>query len=205
MLILSTAYLAPIAHYHLIKKHGKYLLDGKEHFVKRSQRNRCKILAANGKLSLSIPLKKYTHNDLSEAIKISYEEDWQSQHWKSIQSAYSKSAFFEFYADDFKPFFDEDLTDDLLAFNQLIEDKVLSLLEIDVERNLSSKYLEQEPDWRELLSPKSSEIDNNSFFPFYQQVFGSPNDFYPNLSIIDLLFNLGPASRRYLDEVKILE
>ena len=203
MLIFPTAYFAPIAQFHLIRIHQKFYIDGKENFVKRSNRNRCTILAANGPLQLSIPLKKYTHTDKTEDIRISYDEDWQSLHWKSIQSAYSNSAYFEFYEDDFKEFFLEKSTDVLMDFNELLENRILQLLEIDVEKKKASRYIDQTPDWRILLDKQNNDLIENSFFPHYQQVFTNPGEFNPNLSIIDLLFNLGPASRRYLKEVKL--
>ena len=203
MLILSTAYFAPIAHYHLIRKSKKRVIDGQEHFLKRSHRSRCEILGANGPLKLSIPLKKYSHKAKTEDIRISYDEDWQSNHWKSIQSAYRNSAYFEFYEDDFKEFFNYQLTDRLVDFNALLEDRVLQLLQIEAEKVSASDHLEKESDWRKLLDQPKDKMLENSFFPFYQQVFMKSKAFHPNLSIIDLLFNLGPASRRYLAEVKL--
>jgi hypothetical protein len=203
MLIFPSSYFAPIAQYHLIRKHQKFVIDGKEHFVKRSNRNRCTILGANGPLQLSIPLKKYSHTDKTEDIRISYEEDWQSLHWKSIQAAYSNSAYFEFYEDEFKEFFENKPTDVLMEFNEFLEDRILQLIEVDVEKERASSYKEQEPNWRTLLEKQNQKLIENSFFPHYQQVFTEAGEFHPNLSIIDLLFNLGPASRRYLAEVKL--
>ena len=203
MLTLPSAYLAPIAHYHLLRTNDQIILDGKERFVKRSNRNRCTILGANGPLQLSIPLQKYSHKDKTEDIRISFAEDWQSLHWKSIQAAYSNSAYFEFYEDEFAEFFEEKKTDILMDFNEMLENKVLQLLEIDVDKQYASDYKAQDPDWRSLLDKTNNEVLDNSFFPHYQQVFCEPNEFHPNLSIIDLLFNLGPASRRYLQEVKL--
>lgn len=204
MIIFPSAYFAPIAQYHLIRKYQNFLIDGKEHFVKRSNRNRCTILGANGPLQLSIPLKKYSHTDKTEDVRISYDEDWQSLHWKSIQSAYRNSAYFEFYEDEFKEFFEQKPTDVLMDFNELLENRILQLIEVDVKKEKTTVYAAQEPNWRNLLNKQNDKLIENSFFPRYQQVFTQLGEFYPNLSIIDLLFNLGPSSRRYLQEVKLM-
>lgn len=203
MLILSTAFLPPIAHFHLIQKYSSYQIDGKEHFVKQSQRNRALIYGANGTLALTVPLKKFSHQDKTEDIKISYDENWQNNHWRSIESAYRNSAYFEFYEDDFRAFYEAKQGDSLIDFNNKLEQLILSLLKIEANQGYTANYVAQKPDWRILLSPKNKEIIENGRFPNYQQVFSDQFKFKPNLSIIDLLFNLGPASTEYLREVNL--
>lgn len=203
MLTLSTAYLAPIAQFKLIKENLEYYIDGKEHFVKQSHRNRAVIYAANGPMSLSIPLKKHSNKELSENILISYEEDWQTKHWRSFESAYRNTAYFEFYEDEFKPFYTGKKVEKLMDFNLQLEKLILDLMNVEAKPKFTLEYIEQEPDWRLLLSPKNSKIQNSSYFPAYQQAFSEQHNFQPNLSIIDLLFNLGPASSRYLKEIRL--
>jgi hypothetical protein len=157
----------------------------------------------NGPLSLSIPLQKYSNKELSENIRISYEEDWQTKHWRSFESAYRNTAYFEFYEDEFKPFYTEKKVDRLMDFNLQLEQLILDLINVEAKPNFTLQYIEQQPDWRLLLSPKSNVIENSSYFPYYPQAFSDQHNFRPNLSIVDLLFNLGPASSRYLKEVRL--
>lgn len=203
MLTLSTAYLAPIAQYKLIQDSPVYSIDGKEHFVKQSHRNRTVIYGANGPLSLSIPLKKYSNKDRTEDIEISYEQDWQTNHWRSFESAYRNTAYFEFYQDDLKPFYNGRKINSLLEFNFELEKQILDLLKLEAEPQFTMSYVDQSPDWRIILSPKNKSFRKAAYFPAYQQVFSDQHYFQPNLSIIDLLFNLGPASLRYLQEVQL--
>lgn len=162
------------------------------------------IYGANGPLSLSIPLQKYPNNTPTENIKISYTEDWQTQHWRSFEAAYRNTAFFEFYEDELKPFFQSSKIENLLEFNSQMEEAVLELLGLKTQKEYTKEYTLQDPDWRILLSPKNKHLNQASSFPVYQQVFSDQYGFKPNLSIIDLLFNLGPASVSYLQEVKLI-
>ena len=102
--LLSTAYLAPISYYAILLKQNNSMIEYHEHFIKKSIRNRCDIMNTNGRLSLSIPVNRKTKTKISK-IKISYAENWQKSHWKSIVSSYNSSPFFEYYKDKLKPYF----------------------------------------------------------------------------------------------------
>ena len=193
--ILSTAYLAPIQYFSIIANSKSLLIETKENYVKQSFRNRCEIYAANGKLTLSITVKKNNNSKTSiKDVKIDYSTPWQRLHWISIESAYRSSPFFEFYADEFKMFFRKK-TKYLFDFNDELFKTVLSILEIETEINYSSNFVQLESDnqndYRFIIHPKKD-------FSFvhetaaYTQVFNIKHGFIPNLSIIDLIFNEGP-------------
>ena len=179
------------------------MIDGKEHFVKQSQRSRTQIYGANGLLPLIVPLQKYSHRDRTEDVKISYADDWQTLHWRSFEAAYRNTAYFEFYEDDLKPFYTDLKIEGLMDFNSQLESEILALLKIDVTSGLTEEYKELEPDWRILLSPKNKELGKRSYFPSYQQMFDETYGFLANLSIVDLLFNLGPHASNYLKAVRL--
>jgi len=194
--LLSTVYLAPVEYYFLLNNASEIILEQNEFYEKQSYRNRCKILTANGIMDLSIPVEK-SGKVLIRDIRISEHDNWQTNHWRAIESAYNSSAFFEYYADDLHPFY-ERKWEFLWDFNLEIQQKMLELLEIETKINFTSHYLtenENITDLRNLIHPKKESITSSK--PYYQ-VFEQKFGFCPNLSIIDLLFNMGPESQLIL-------
>ena len=191
---LTTAYLAPVAYYFAMTK-TEVLLEYFEYYEKQSYRNRCNISAANGKMALSIPVEKSTvEKMLTRDVRISDHNDWQIQHWRSIESAYNSTPFFEYYEDDLLPFYEKKWTF-LWDFNLEIQSKIVELLDIQPKIQLTTEYkihLENEVlDLRNSIHPKKEDTFISK--PYYQ-VFDQRFCFQPNLSIIDLLFNMGNES-----------
>lgn len=196
-IFLSTAYLAPIQYYSKFLLSDTIYIEQFENYSKQSYRNRCDILAANGRLSLSIPVEKgSSHKKLTRDVRIDHSKAWQHQHWRSIVSAYSSSPFFEFFADDLRPFYKQ-ATKFLLDFNLKIQQVVLEALDLQPVIELTSDFVEPgiaaETDFRFSIHPKAREQKPDArFSPLeYTQVFSEKHGFVPNLSIIDLLFNEG--------------
>jgi len=194
-IILTTAYLAPIHYYSVLLQHGQVLIEANENFIKQSYRNRCEIYGANGVLSLSIPVKKEAPKTKAKDILIDYDTNWRKLHWKSIESAYRSSPFFEFYADDIKPFYQREYKY-LFDFNTDIQSVLLDHLEIDIKIEFTKEYIHDysnsATDFRAKFHPKKSNTDTDFSPKEYFQVFQDKHGFFPNLSIIDLLFNEGP-------------
>lgn len=164
-------------------------LDIGEHFEKMSLRNRYTIGAANGVLGLTVPLEKGRDQKSSiKDIKISYREDWQKKHWRSLESAYRRSPFFEFLAFKFQNLFQEK-TEKLCEWNMQSIDICRNLLQIKMPLKISEHYIES--DGRSLdLRPKS-EVALTEWEP-YIQPFTHRLPFLQNLSILDALCCLGP-------------
>lgn len=208
--LLSTAYLGPVQYYTKLMKYKKVFIEADENFQKQSYRNRCIILAANGKLSLTIPVTKDQPKVKTKDIKIDNSLDWQKQHWTSIESAYSSSPFFEFFMDDFQVFYEKKYRF-LLDFNMEIQQFVLNQLEIEAELTLTTSYTENVPDYmtdfRETIHPKKRmQKRDQDFNPhLYYQVFGDKFGFVPNLSIIDLLFNEGANAENILVKSQVFQ
>ncbi|MEA1885595.1 MAG: WbqC family protein [Bacteroidota bacterium] len=193
--ILSTAYYPPIQYFAEIIKSDKVLIEQHETYPKQTYRNRCYIYSANGILPLSIPVERGSFHkvQLSE-VKIDNSRKWQREHIHAVRSAYKSSAFFEFYAEQvLRPL--ESKYVYLIDLNMDILYILLDILEIDITIEKTSSFIKNYGndcrDMRYMLSPKS-EITYQA--PGYFQVFSPKHGFKPNLSIIDLLFNMGPET-----------
>lgn len=194
---LSTAYLAPIEYYLALAKAETVYLEHCDWYVKQSYRNRCQIAAGNGTIALSVPIEKVSAEKIrTRDVRISEHNNWQINHWRSIESAYNTTPFFEFYKDDLLPFYEKKWTF-LWDFNQEIQTKILELLELKPKIKLTKEYAvhldENILDLRETIHPKK-ENSIGIYKPYYQ-VFEQRFGFQPNLSIIDLLFNMGNESQ----------
>lgn len=194
---LSTAYLAPVEYYSALAKAETVFIEHCDFYLKQTYRNRCHIAAANGQMSLSIPVEKASGEKiLTRDVRISEHNDWQVHHWRSIESAYNSTPFFEYYKDDLLTFYEKKWTF-LWDFNQEIQSKILELLDLQPVIQFTNEYKikldENILDLRESIHPKKE----NSFGeckPYYQ-VFEQRFGFQPYLSIIDLLFNMGNESQ----------
>ncbi len=196
-ILLSTAYFPPAEYFSLIKNAATVHIEQEENYVKQTYRNRCKILASNGILVLTVPVMK--GNLIKAPVKdvtIDYSKRWQQVHIRALASSYSRSPYFQFYSEQIEKIllinhkFLLDLNDELLC-------KCLEIINVDkcVEHTYSYKPAGfTDHDFRYGLS--SGEITDYHCEP-YIQVFGE-NGFVPGLSILDMIFNMGPESINYL-------
>lgn len=210
--LLSSAYLGPIHYYTKLASGHPILEERCDHYLKQTYRNRCCIATAAGVQTLSIPVcgrEKAEGGDSKTPMHemcLSDHGRWRELHWNALLSAYDRTPYFEYYADDFlqiyrTPFFR------LVDFNEALQQLVLRLLDIqpDVTANLEEYWIpDVHPgtiyiDWRDSIHPKKAYTFDPTFYlvPYYQ-VFSSRHGFIPNLSIVDLLFNMGPESRGVL-------
>jgi hypothetical protein len=199
--VLSTAYLAPVEYYRQMCNSVRTMIEKQDNYVKQTYRNRCIIASANGLQTLSIPVVKPDSPKCpTRDIRIAEHGNWRHLHWNAIVSAYNSTPFFEYYADDFRPFYEKP-QGFLFDFNESLRELVCSLLDINLSLSYSDEYVipsAEDIDLRETIHPKK-EICTRSFKPYYQ-VFENKYGFQANLSIIDLLFNMGNESILYLTE-----
>lgn len=186
--VIPVSYFAPVGVYAAMLQAEDVVFEKHENFVKQTVRSRCEIYGANGKQLLSVPVEKRgNHIPISE-VRISYKEDWQKIHWRSIVSAYRNSPYFEYYVDAFQPFF-ESKTELLFELNISLHNVIMKLLKAEHSIVFTEKYSSEYGDAILDLRNEKTEIPHIS--P-YNQVFEERYGFIPNLSILDLLFNAGP-------------
>lgn len=198
-LLLPAFYLPNISYFHTIKNNeGPIIVEQWEHFPKQTFRTRTQIATANGVLDLLVPIQhgKKQRQKLNEVL-INYDHPWQRLHWLSLQTAYRSSAYFEFYEDDFRRFYEKEYNH-LLEYNVEQLQLILKLLKLNREIVFNDKYEAESPnalDYRNVIHPKKPSLvpDQKPYF----QLFEDKNGFLPNLSIIDLLFSQGPQSKNY--------
>ncbi len=201
--LIELHFLPSLEYFILIQNSDEVIIEAHERFNKQTFRNRCYLNGANKIEMLSVPIKK-RGSGLIRDIEIDYDQSWVNIHWKTITSAYGKSPFFEYYRDGFESilFRKEKYLFDL---NFAFLTKCLDYLSWEIPTKLTEKY-EKEPkrhlfDRRSLVLPNKSYSSRNFYCAFpYQQIFGK--GFAGNLSIIDLLFCMGPSSSSVLSQSK---
>lgn len=183
-LILPSFYLAPVSYYCALYRAEEAKVEVYDHYCKQTCRNRCCIDSPNGPLILSIPVEKTFGHILLRDVRISDHGNWRHQHWNALVSSYRQTPFFEFYAEDFHPFYEKKWTY-LADFNEELMHLVCNLLDIATPFSRTTEY-----------TPSSSIVDYG--VKTYYQIFSSKHGFLPDLSIVDLLFNMGPEGIFYL-------
>ena len=198
-LVLSSVYAGNLVYYSLIANSNKIILDVYENFNKQSYRNRCVIASPNGPLKLIIPIVRSSKNIVKD-VKIDNTQNWKKIHWKSFESSYRSSPYFEFYEDEFYSLYFKNKNDFLFDFNNKINLAILKCLGIETEIIISSSYVEKDleiEDFRNITPSKSKDLEKFKEIK-YNQVFQEKQSFLPNLSILDLLFNEGPLAKQFL-------
>lgn len=200
--LLATTYFGPVQWYQKLNQSDRCLIERHDHFIKQTYRNRCVIATTNGLQALTVPIERFEGAHCAMLnIRISDHGSWRHLHWNALQSAYGESPFFEFYADDIRPFY-ERRWDFLVDFNMEITQKMCELLDIQPHITLTDAYVSADQegvtDYRDAIRPKNP-LPDDSFQPRrYYQVYEQKHGFQPNLSILDLLFNEGPEAVLYL-------
>ena len=132
-MILPTTYLGPVDWYRqFLANPSAVQIEVMESFPKQTYRNRCTIATPDGPLTLSVPVKRADSKQLTRDVEISYQQRWQHQHWIALMSAYKRTPYFDYYADFFRPFYEQEMRF-LVDFNEKIHEVILALVQNRVE------------------------------------------------------------------------
>lgn len=201
--ILTSAYLPPVHYFTKLYAAPRVYIERHDHYVKQTYRNRAVIAAPDGPLALTVPVgHDGGQRPVTADMRVSEHGNWRHVHWNALVSAYENSPYFEYYADDFAPLYSRRF-DRLADFNDALTAKVCELLDLHPDFRQTGRYADAAAlgadDFRERIRPKVPYDTDLSFRPAaYYQVFADRHGFLPNLSIADLLFNMGPESRLVL-------
>ncbi len=203
--LIHPVYFPSILNFSMMIHANDLLFEINDFYEKQTYRNRMYIQSANGKQLLSVQVL-HTHSDgkqLYKDVRISHDFDWQKNHWRSLETAYRTSPYFEFYEDDLFPLF-RHKEKFLIDLNFKIFEKLSELLEIDKTYQSTRIFKHSYDDFLDLRFLKNAKkpagVEDN--FPVYTQMFHDRFAFMPNLSILDLLFMEGPNSFTYLEQVR---
>lgn len=197
--IFPLFYLPPVSYFSTLKSHDfQFEIEKHEHFVKQTYRNRVSIASPDGVLDLMIPVVKGAKfHTPTKDVKISYDAKWQRLHWLSLQTCYRSSAYFEYYEDGLAPFYEKKY-EFLFDYNLELLNWILKQLKQNPVGNFTQEFEKNIPtdlDFRNQFKKRDIHLAQAKH---YFQVFSDRNQFVPNLSIVDLLFNQGPQTKAYL-------
>lgn len=186
-IIIPSSYLGNLQYFSNLIEHNELILDINERFQKQSYRSRCSIYSANGVQNLIVPvIRPNGKESLMSAIRISYAEDWQKDHIKAIESAYRRAPFYEFYAEELFAIIQKK-HERLVDLNKELTVYLLNCFGIKSAISFSDTDEESSIPLKNVMNPKlRSEFKVSA----YQQALNT-DDFEDNLSLIDLLFNVG--------------
>lgn len=189
----STATLPPVSWFLAMRGLPEIQIEACENYQRQTYRNRYRIIGPNGMQTLSIPVKNHHGEKIPiRDVRIDYREAWQRSHWRSLTTAYNNSPFFLYLGDEFYPFFNKKY-EFLFDFNLELLQKIMKIMKMKTVIILTDTFIPisaKENDYRYNIHPKLPTLLPSAK---YRQVFTEKLGFFPDPSIIDLLFNLGPS------------
>lgn len=197
--LFPTAYFGSIAYFQELLRHPAAAIEVWDTFPKQTFRNRCVILGPQGEMRLTLPVEKPNGSkSRTNEIRIIDQPEWRNQHWRAIRSSYAAAPFFEHYASDIEALiFTRE--PDLVTYNRLITSKIISLFDASVELSTTSDFIPPTGEPDDFRTVAFDDPDPKDFVnQKYTQVLFTKHTFYPNPSILDLLFCEGPMGRKKL-------
>ncbi|MFI3305985.1 MAG: WbqC family protein [Rikenellaceae bacterium] len=200
MRILPSSYLPSVSYFAAILTSSQgCVIDIGEHYVKRSCRNRTRIMTAQGVMELTIPVRRANRpRQPMQTIEIDNSKKWQHQHWMAILSAYKSSPYFDHFAPYIEPLYRREFVG-LVEFNEALMEVIFKLLRLgrELRPQLSTSYIDTTAEHEDLRAKGA--LPTSKFVGLeYVQVFSDREPFAPDLSILDLLLCEGTTSLEFL-------
>lgn len=199
--LLELHYLPCLEYFSCLLQFDELILEAHEPYPRQTYRNRCRVLTANKVDVLTVPVQNRGNGCTIRDVRIDYSQDWHRRHWGCLQSAYGRSPYFEHYSPAFEKVYLKKIPF-LFDFNRELLTLCLHYLGISKGITSTLSHPERDSDLynaTSVINVKKKSPGSVFYSEYtYQQTFG--NDFVPNLSIVDLLFNKGPESRLVLNQ-----
>ena len=207
-MLFPITYFGPISWYSRLLRTENWRIEDTEHYVKQTTRNHCLIATANGVQKLTVPVEKPSRSEeggarseplLTREVRLSDHGKWRTEHWNAICTAYGESPFFDYYADDLRPFFNRRDWEFLFDYDMAIFEKMLELVGIAPKGQGVQEFRSSGVQTIE-SSTVNSQLStvNSQLGGAYWQVYQQRHGFLPDLSILDLLCCMGPEAILYL-------
>ena len=192
--VFPIAFFGNVEYFKELANSSNPIFEVKEHNLKGTFRSRCEILSPNGIQQLNVPLYRPNGSKtLIDQVELSTETDWQVKIWRSIKTAYASAPFFDHYGIEVEELiFNKEKN--LCLYTNKITERILEWLSIPIDLKFSTEYIENSI----IQDFRLENFNSLKEMPFYQQVFSTGKEFYPNLSILDLIFCEGPMARTWL-------
>ena len=197
-ILIYPTYFPSISHYIAMIAAKTVTFEVEDTFQKQTNRNRMYIYSSNGIQLLNISVKHDSTNSKFKDIKIDNQNNWQKNHFKSLEAAYKNSPFYEYFIDDLRPLF-EKKHKFMLDLNFEIFELVNEALGITIPFQKTTEYFHEVADKTDVRYLVNGKKDTTQIEP-YTQVFNDKHGFINNLSILDLLFNEGRYAVDYLKQ-----
>ena len=199
-LVLPPALCGSIGYYALLASHKNVVIDRYCRYDKRRKlMHRYDIADVNGRLTLTVPITKPRIGATWNEARVSAHGGWWNIHKVALWSAYGRTPFFEYYIDEFMPYLqprDGVQPESLMDLNTGIDAIIRRIA--GIESNVRYELTAEE---KELITNGDKSIidHRNSNFELeqpieYYQVRATQQGFIPNLTILDLIFNMGPET-----------
>ncbi|MBD5315435.1 MAG: WbqC family protein [Bacteroides sp.] len=189
-IVLPLCYFGTVEHYALMSAYGDVTIAAYAPYNKRDKdTHRMAIADVNGPLTLTVPVEKprvssgITWSD----IKVSTHGSWWHLHRVALESAYGRTPFFEFYYDRLAPFFAPRKDGECESVAYLDIAAMLTVCDILGIPAPKIDTTGLRPDTVSLPAPQP-----------YWQIRADKFGFIPRLSILDLIFSLGPEAPLHL-------
>ena len=187
MLILPTAYFAPVSYYATLFAADEVVIEACEHYVKQTFRNRCLIATHTGAQALSINVQKGNRPKMPiREVRLSDHGNWMHQHLYSLATYYGNSPFYEYYIDEIRDVMLHGHDGTLFGLNEVLRRKMCELIGFEANVHYSTEWMG---------GCEFTPLANEKIVPYYQVATDEGrHPFQPDMSIVDLLFNMGPES-----------